>query len=124
MKTTKTLVLLLALFLAPMLAAQDQTEALPAGTKLSLVATADGNPAPTFEWFKDGVKVGDGPTFVVEALAQANAGAYTVKATNTVGSSTSDRYVLQIGTAPSKPTIKVVVEVSVTVTTQTTPPTK
>lgn len=104
--------------------AADQTEFIPAGTKLSLVATSDGNPPPTFEWFKDGNKVADGATLVIEALSPAEVGAYTVKATNVAGSSTSDRYILQIGTPPTKPTIRIILEVNVTVSNATATPPK
>ena len=129
MKTTNRIIALIALatvfaFMTPPTRAADQTEVLPAGTKLSLVATSDGNPAPTFEWFKDGNKIAEGATLVIEALSQAEVGAYTVKATNVAGSSTSDRYILQVGTAPTKPTIRIIVEVNVTVTNASATPPK
>lgn len=91
-------------------------ENIPAGSTVTLVATADGAPTPAVEWFKDGKKIGDGvrtgttleytlPLGVITATA---AGTYTVKATNEVGSATSDPFVIAITTAPTKPTIRVI----------------
>lgn len=77
------------------------------GAKAVLTASADGTPPITFEWFKDGNKIADGPTLTIEKLAAEHAGAYTVKASNQYGSATSaDRYVLAVGDKPSPPVIK------------------
>lgn len=104
--------------------AQDKTDTIPAGQKVTFTAEADGYPAPTFEWFKDGAKIGEGPTLTIDTFANANVGAYTVKATNSSGSATSDKYVLGLGVPPSKPTIKIVVEINVTVGVNTSNPSK
>lgn len=101
-----TFALFFALGLAGRLFAQDVTELLPLGAKVTLVATADGNPAPKLLWLKDGVQVGEGDTLSIAALALADAGTYTVTATNALGSVTSDKYILQVGFAPTKPVIK------------------
>jgi hypothetical protein len=95
------------------------TDVIPDSARVSFVAAADGNPAPTFEWFKDGQKVGDGPTFVIETFTAANAGSYTIKATNPLGSAVSPPYVLALGSAPANPTIKIQIELKVTVSTAT-----
>lgn len=99
----------LLLVLLPLSAsAADTNEGFPAGTTLTFEASSDGVPPATFEWFRDGVKIADGATFTIAALAPANAGRYTVKATNPAGSATSvDGYVLQVFVAPSPPTFKV-----------------
>jgi hypothetical protein len=106
-----TLLALFAFAAAPVSSsalAADTTEGFPLGTSLTFEATSDGIPAPTFEWFKDGVKVADGASFTIPSLSAANVGRYTVTATNAAGSTASvDGYVLQLFTAPSAPTIKV-----------------
>lgn len=117
--------LVLFLLAACSLLAADITDHVGAGQTVTLTAAADGNPAPTFEWFRDAVKVADGPSLVIQSFAAANVGAYTVKASNVVGSATSDKYTLTLGTAPTKPTISITVSVTVTSTNITTaqPPT-
>lgn len=99
--------------------ADDQTGAAPAGANVTFVVTSDGNPAPTFEWSKDGVAIPGATTatYVIPSFASDQAGAYTVKATNSLGSATSGKYTLILGTAPTTPEIKVSVQVTVTVTT-------
>jgi hypothetical protein len=96
--------------------AADVTEVLAPGTELSFEAAADGTPAPTFEWYRNGTKVGEGAKLVVGPLTEATAGSYTVKATNPLGAATSDKYTVAIGSPPTKPTILLVVSVTVTAT--------
>lgn len=110
MKKLSPLLALLALvflFLLPLARAVDTTEGLPPGTALTLEASSDGTPVPTFEWFKDGAKIADGKTLIIASIAAVNAGRYTVRATNEAGSANSEGYVLQVYVAPSPPTIKI-----------------
>lgn len=104
-------------------AAAVQTEGHPVGTRVSLVATIDAAPTPLVQWFKDGKKIGEslgrpltptnagpGLEYLIELgeLTRESAGSYTVTATNTVGTATSDPFVLTITSAPTKPTIRVI----------------
>jgi Immunoglobulin I-set domain len=108
--------ILAALFLAafgPALA-WAQSETVAAGSHLTLFVVVDGVPAPTVEWFKGGVKIADGVNssgatwqHVIPSVTAADAGAYTAKATNSVGSATSDPITIIVGTAPSKPVIRI-----------------
>lgn len=84
-----------------------QTENVQPGGSVSFAASADGNPAPSFEWFKDGIKIADGQTFAIQNVAPSHAGSYTVKASNVAGSAVSDPFVLTVYLPPSKSTIKV-----------------
>ncbi len=115
----KRFLLLLALMAVSFVRAADITEALAPGVNLVLAAEADGAPAPTFEWFRGDVKVGEGTTLNLGPMDASKAGAYTVKATNNLGSATSDKFILVLAYPPTKPTIKIVVSVSVTVTSDT-----
>lgn len=90
----KTLRALLILAFTGSLFAQPVEETVLVGTRVPFVATADGNPAPSFDWLKDGVKVASGATFVIEAAAESDSGTYTVRATNTEGTALSDTYKL------------------------------
>lgn len=96
--------------------AQDVTESLAPGVMVNFEAAANGAPAPTFEWFRDGVKIGEGARLELGAFDATKAGAYTVKATNNMGSATSDKYILLLAIPPSKPTIKLVLTVTATAT--------
>lgn len=87
------------------------------GSQVTFVASADGSPAPTFEWYKDGVPVttssdgnivvsNDTASLVILKFDQPNTGTYTVKATNPAGSATSQPLATLIAIPPSTPTIK------------------
>lgn len=110
------LVSILALAAVSATRAADVTDVLAPGTNLSFEASADGTPGPTFEWFRNGTKIGEGAKLVVGPLTAETAGSYTVKATNALGSAISDKYTVLMGTPPSKPTIKLVVTVTVSAT--------
>jgi hypothetical protein len=96
------------------LAAADVTDTVAAGTPITFGVVATGEPAPTFEWFRNGEKVAEGPTLELGPITADKAGTYTVKATNSLGSAVSDKYTLVIGSPPSKPIIKIIVTVTVT----------
>jgi hypothetical protein len=90
---------------------------VPAGARVVMAATADGNPAPTFEWYRNGAKIGDGATYTIQSMSEDHAGSYTVRATNYLGSAVSPPHVLALGgVLPGN------VRVSITVTVTTTLP--
>lgn len=79
------------------------------GTNLTLVATADGSPEPTFQWRKNGIAI---PSATMQTLSLFNvstvdAASYQVIATNEMGSATSPEEVLTVLTSatPVPPTI-------------------
>lgn len=111
---------LFALLFVSFARAADTTEALAPGVNVTLEAAADGAPAPTFEWFRNDVKIGEGTTLNLGPMDATKAGAYTVKATNNLGAAVSDKYILVLAYPPTKPTIKVLVSVTVTVTSEKT----
>ncbi len=69
------------------------------GTNLTLIATADGSPLPTFQWRKNGVMLAGATNQTISILGAtaADAGAYQVIATNEVGSATSPEEIIEIG---------------------------
>lgn len=112
----KKLLSLLALLALPVLLllsasarAADVTEGFPPGTEITLVASADGIPAPTFQWFKNGVALEGATTEILKlaSITTNDVGRYTVVATNVAGTATSEGYNLQIWVPPSVPTIRV-----------------
>jgi len=106
-------------FLTASVFAQPPGESFPPGTSITLTATSDGNPAPTFQWFKDSVKVADGATLTL-TTGPETIGSYSVKATNTIGSATSPQYVMSLQTSPNK--VSITVTVNVVVQDQSRPP--
>jgi arabinan endo-1,5-alpha-L-arabinosidase len=73
-----------------------------AGSALTLTALASGDPAPTYQWRKNGTAI-DGATSRTLTIAKAtaiDAGTYTVVATNSEGSATSTSAVVTINVPP------------------------
>lgn len=68
------------------------------GAALAFLVAADGLPAPSFQWFKDGATLAGAttPTLVIASASPADAGIYTCTATNESGSSTSGPYNLTV----------------------------
>lgn len=75
----------------PGIGAAPSNQAISAGETLTLTVTATGVPAPTFQWLKDGVEIpgATATTYTVASAGQIDAGVYTVRLTNSVGSVTS-----------------------------------
>lgn len=72
----------------PAIVAGPASGAVPWGESVTLTVTATGTPAPVFNWFKDGVRLtgATGSALTLSKLRPADAGAYTVTASNSVGS--------------------------------------
>ena len=67
-------------------------------TPINLTCTAEGHPAPTYEWYKDGVLIpGEIQSFLyISELLPKDRGNYTCKAINTLGNITSEQAELEI----------------------------
>ncbi len=88
---TKLLDLALFADVAPVITTQPASQSVSVGAAVELVATAAGAPLPTLQWRKDGVPI-SGATNAILSLpgaTVADAGSYTVVATNAAGSATS-----------------------------------
>ena len=101
--TTK-LVAILAMAQLPI--AAQAGDPVSVGASVTLFATADGSPAPTFQWRKNGSPISGatGPTYVIPSANLADAGTYTVVASNNLGSATSPEEVLVVQAAVVVPT--------------------
>lgn len=83
---------------APAFTQQPQSQTVTAGANVTFTATASGSPAPTYQWRKDGAAL-NGATnssLTLTAVTAANAGTYTVIATNSAGAATSSNAVLTV----------------------------
>lgn len=72
------------------------------GQRVTMYVTSDGWPTPTLQWRKNGAPIAGatGSTFIIESAAVIDAGAYSVVATNEVGSATSPDEVLTVNLGP------------------------
>lgn len=90
---------------APVFSTQPSGKTVTAGQSVSFTAAASGTPAPTFQWQKGGVAI-NGATnssFSIASVAAGDAGDYTVVATNSVGSVTSNVATLTVSAGATAP---------------------
>jgi len=75
---------------------------LASGDALTLTALASGDPAPTYQWRKDGVAIdaATGSSLTIAKTRTTDAGTYTVVATNSAGSATSANAIVTINVPP------------------------
>ena len=92
---------------APVFTLQPATQSASLGDTVTFTAAASGSPVPTYQWFKDAASI-PGATAASYALPGVNAsdsGAYSVVATNALGSATSAIATLSVSTVALPPTI-------------------
>lgn len=84
---------------APAFTTQPVSQAVAPGGSVVFTSTANGSPAPSYQWRKDGANIGGatGSSYSLTGISSANAGRYTVVATNSAGSATSNAATLTIG---------------------------
>ena len=77
---------------APFLTSPPVDQTANAGATVTFSAAAIGTPAPTWQWFKDGVAIvgATGTSLTVSNASSADAGRYTVAATNSAGTASAD----------------------------------
>jgi hypothetical protein len=82
------------------------TSTVSAGTTLDLTVAATGTPAPTYQWKKDGVAISgaNSATLQLDAVTVFAAGNYSVVATNSAGSVTSNTSTLVVQMIAPTPT--------------------
>jgi hypothetical protein len=91
--------------LAPVFTTQPASQTVIVGAAVTFTAAASGAPAPTYQWRKDGVNLSGATSaaYTIPSAAASNAGTYTVVATNSAGSATSNGAVLTVNSAQSAP---------------------
>ena len=87
---------------APSFTTQPVSQAVNAGATATFTVVANGSPAPTLQWRRDGANLAGqtGATLVIANAQTANAGAYTCVATNASGAATSAGANLTINAVP------------------------
>jgi hypothetical protein len=90
---------------APAFTTQPQSQSVTAGGSVTFTAAASGSPTPTFQWRKDGTALtgATNASLILNNVAVADAGSYTVVATNSVASVTSNAATLTVSLAVTPP---------------------
>ena len=86
---------------APTITTQPQSQTVNTGATVTFTSAAGGSPAPTFQWRKDGTNISGATssTLTLTSVTSTNAGTYSVVATNSAGSATSNNAVLTVNAA-------------------------
>jgi len=80
---------------------QPASQSVTVGADVTFTVVAGGTPAPTYQWRKDGTNLPGAttPTLTLSAIQAAQAGDYTVVATNSAGSVASNPATLRVSAA-------------------------
>ena len=102
----------LAIGTAPVITAQPTSRVVASGLAVSFAVSASGNPAPTFQWQKNGADIlgATNATCTINSVSVGDAGSYAVGASNSVGSATSNVALLTVIVGPSSATILITVQ--------------
>ncbi len=95
---------------APTFTTQPTSQTVAEGASVAFTAAASGYPAPTYQWQHNGADLpgATGPSFTLDHATLADAGSYTVVATNSAGSATSGPATLTVRDV-TPPTLSVTV---------------
>lgn len=93
--------------IAPAITTQPTNQTVTAGGTATFTVAATGSPTPTYQWRKDGGDIAGatGATLTLTNVAASAAGVYSVVATNSVNTATSNNATLTVNAAATAPTI-------------------
>jgi hypothetical protein len=89
--------------IAPTFSTQPSAQSATAGSSATLTAVASGSPAPAYQWRKDGTAISGATnaSLTLSNVQVSDSGSYTVVATNSAGSATSNAAALTVTAAVS-----------------------
>ncbi len=89
----------------PTITTQPVSQSVNAGVSVTLSVVATGSPTPTYQWRKNGVLIAGatGPVYTLTSVQAADAGAYTVTVSNSVGIVTSAPATVTVNTIAAGP---------------------
>jgi hypothetical protein len=92
---------------APTFTTQPVSQTVAPGASVTFTAAASGSPTPTYQWNFNGAAIGGATSasYTLGSAQAANAGSYTVTATNSAGSATSSAATLTVSAVATAPTI-------------------
>jgi hypothetical protein len=92
---------------APVISRSPSSVTAVTGSSTTLTIAFTGTPVPTYQWFKNGVAISGATnsTLTLSNISVADAGAYTVTLTNSLGSATSSAGTLTVTQAAAAPSI-------------------
>jgi len=90
---------------APAFTTQPTSQSVTAGANVTFTVAVSGSPTPTLQWKKGGVDIptATGTSLTLNNVQAADAATYTVVATNSAGTATSNGAVLTVSAATSAP---------------------
>ncbi|HTX64720.1 MAG TPA: immunoglobulin domain-containing protein [Opitutaceae bacterium] len=90
----------------PAITTQPLSQSAAMGSSAKMTVTTSGRPTPSYQWYLNGTAIGGatGSSLTLASVAAADAGAYTVTATNSLGSATSNPANLSVYAVPTAPT--------------------
>ena len=90
---------------APAITTQPQSQIVTVGANVTFTAAASGSPTPTYQWQKGGTSISGATsaTLTLTSVQLADAASYTVVATNSVSSATSNSAVLTVNAPAAAP---------------------
>jgi hypothetical protein len=93
---------------APIVTAQPVGVTSPAGSAFTLTVGASGMPAPSYQWFRNGVAIAGAtsPVLRLANLQNSSVGQYSVRVTNVLGSVSSSNVTVALGTSPNTSRLK------------------
>jgi hypothetical protein len=88
---------------APVITTQPVSQTVVSGANVTFSITTTGYPAPTYQWYLNGAAITGATkaTYTITGAKAANAGTYTVKASNSQGSATSNAATLVVNVPPA-----------------------
>ena len=86
---------------APAFTTQPSSKTVTAGSAVTFTAAASGSPTPAYQWRKNGVSISGATSaaYAISTVTSASAGTYTVVASNSAGTATSNGAVLTVNAA-------------------------
>lgn len=88
---------------APAITTQPQSQAITLGNSVTFTGAASGTPAPTYQWNKDSnpISGATNASFTIANVQTTDQGSYTLTATNSVTSATSNAATLTVNVGPA-----------------------
>jgi hypothetical protein len=97
---------------APVITTQPASQTVATGSNVTFAIAADGSPAPTYQWQKNGMNIGGATndSYTMAAVVAGDAGSYTAVATNSLGSVSSAAALLVVMVAPYNAVVTITVQ--------------